>query len=172
MDPQNLELRPASMDMQASQEFEKASADAFWRKLRGKLTGRRRHMLSFDDVLDDAVQITNERHLGLRVVNIREIIGSVGRHGDFDRDFLPLRRELKTRWIGIQEARYRGNPLPPVELIKLGDGYFVRDGHHRISVARFHGQDFIEAIVTELDFVYYPERASIRDTRLTRALAR
>ena len=160
------------MDMQASQEFEKASGNAFWRGVRARLTGRRRHMLSFDDVLDDAVQITNERHLGLRVVSIREIIGSVGRPGDFDRDFLPLRRELKPRWIGIQEARFRGNPLPPVELYKLGDGYFVRDGHHRVSVARYHGQEFIEAVVTELDFVYYPERASIRDTRFTRALAR
>ena len=170
MYPQNLELRPASMEIEASQEFEKASGNAFWRGVRARFTGRRRHMLSFDDALD-AVKITNERHLGLRVVSIKEIIGSVGRPGDFDRDFLPLRRELKPRWISIQEARFRGNPLPPVELYKLGDGYFVRDGHHRISVARFHGQDFIEAVVTEMDFVYCPECGSIRDTQLTRVLA-
>jgi hypothetical protein len=166
----NLNLRAASAEMEGNHEFENASGNAWWRRLRARFTGRRRHLLSFDDVLD-VVQVTNERHLGLRVINVRDIIGTVGRHGDFDRDFLPLRRELKPRWISIHEARYRGNPLPPVELVKLGDGYFVRDGHHRISVARHYGQDFIEAVVTELDFVPCPECASIRDTTLIRALA-
>ena len=170
MYPTRLDLRPASLDVQAGQEFERASYRAWWKGLRARITGHHRHLLAFDDALD-AVHVTNERHLGLRTIAVRDILGTVGRHGDFDRDFLPLRRELKPRWISIHEARYRGNPLPPVELIKLGDGYFVRDGHHRISVARLYGQEFLEAVVTELDFVPSPHAASIRDTQLTRLLA-
>ncbi len=83
-----------------------------------------------------------------KTVPIDQICGSGGRVGDFDRDFNPLRSCTRQRWLGIAAARERGKALPPVALVKLGDFYFVQDGHHRISVARALGQRAIEATVT------------------------
>jgi hypothetical protein len=84
---------------------------------------------------------------GLRTVPIDQIRGSEGRVGDFDCDFHPLRYHTQERWLGIAAARQRGKELPPVALVQVGDLYFVRDGHHRISVARALGQTAIEARV-------------------------
>jgi len=80
-------------------------------------------------------------------VAIAQICGSEGRAADFDRDFNPLQDHTRDRWLGIAEAYQRGRYLPPVALIQVGDHYFVRDGHHRISVARALGQQAIEATV-------------------------
>jgi len=82
------------------------------------------------------------------MVSIRDIRGSEGRCGDFDADFRPLQGHTRDRWVGIATAREMGKTLPPVELIQIGDLYFVRDGHHRISVAQAMGQEAIEAEVT------------------------
>ena len=81
------------------------------------------------------------------MVPISQICGSEGRCHDFDRDFHPLQDHNKERWLGIARARQRGKALPPVELVRVGDVYFVLDGHHRISVARALGQRHIEAKV-------------------------
>ena len=86
-------------------------------------------------------------HAGLRTVTIDEIRGSEGRSQDFDRSFRPRADHNRTRWLSIASARQRGTPLPPVSLIQIGNTYFVRDGHHRISVARAMGQVDIEAEV-------------------------
>jgi hypothetical protein len=80
-------------------------------------------------------------------VPIRQICGSENRCGDFDRNFHPLHDHNKGRWLRIAQARQQGKSLPPVELVQVGDGYYVRDGHHRISVARALGQKSIEARV-------------------------
>jgi hypothetical protein len=85
---------------------------------------------------------------GIHTVPIRQIRGSEGRSRDFDADFRPLRAHAKHRWLGVAGARWRGTPLSPVTLIQIGGIYFVRDGHHRISVARAFGQPDIEAEVT------------------------
>jgi hypothetical protein len=82
-----------------------------------------------------------------RSVLIREIKGSESRAGDFDRDFNPLRDHNRGRWLNVATARERGRDLPPVALIQIGDAYFVRDGHHRISVAQALGQSTIQATV-------------------------
>jgi hypothetical protein len=82
-----------------------------------------------------------------RSVLIREIKGSEGRTGDFDRDFNPLHDHNRGRWLSVAGARQRGKDLPPVALIKIGDAYFVRDGHHRISVAHALGQSVVQARV-------------------------
>lgn len=83
----------------------------------------------------------------LRTVPLNQIRGSEGRVGDFDCDFYPLRQHTQERWLGIAKAWERGKELPPVALVQVGDIYFVRDGHHRISVARALGQTAIEARV-------------------------
>jgi hypothetical protein len=82
------------------------------------------------------------------MVPIQQIWGSEGRSADFDALFYPRQAHSQGRWVGIAAARMMGLVLPPVELIQVGDGYFVRDGHHRISVARALGEEYIEAEVT------------------------
>ncbi len=80
--------------------------------------------------------------------NLRSIIGSEGRAADFDLGFHPLDESARDRWVSMAVAYLRHLPLPPVELIQVGDAYFVRDGHHRISVGRAFGQIAIDAEVT------------------------
>ena len=92
----------------------------------------------------------NRRRLGRTVVAVEKVVGSVGRSRDFDTEFLPIRRSTGERWKRVDRAFHRGVDLPPVVLYELGDRYYVVDGNHRISVARFHGVQWIEADVTRL----------------------
>jgi len=92
----------------------------------------------------------NQLRLGTRVVDPGEIVGSVGRNGDFDACFMPLRGALAERWKRVDLAFHQDRVLPPVSLYKVGDAYFVEDGNHRVSVARFHGVPALDAEVTEL----------------------
>jgi len=84
---------------------------------------------------------------GIQVVPIHSIIGSEGRTADFDMGFHPLSEAERQRWINVAIAHLTGQPLAPVQLIQVGDAYFVRDGHHRISVSRAFGQLAIDAEV-------------------------
>jgi hypothetical protein len=86
----------------------------------------------------------------MRVVPVEKVVGSVGRHRDFDRAFLPSKADLEARWKKIDRIMHRAEELPPVSLYKIGDAYFVQDGNHRISVARQQGVEMIDAEVTEL----------------------
>jgi hypothetical protein len=79
----------------------------------------------------------NKVYLGMRVVLVEKIVGSVNRYGDFDRTFLPARASLETKWKSIDRAYHRSVELPPVSLYKIGEKYFVVDGNHRVSVARY-----------------------------------
>jgi hypothetical protein len=82
-------------------------------------------------------------------VPLSAIIGSLDRSQDFDRAWRPLLLSSRDRWINVAVAMASGRDLPPVELIHTRDGYYVSDGHHRISVARALGEDLIEANVIE-----------------------
>jgi hypothetical protein len=84
----------------------------------------------------------------VQTVAIGQIRGSEGRCEDFDSSFQPLKEHAEERWVSVARAQLRGLSLPPIELIQLGDVYFVRDGHHRISVAAALGQQEIDAVVT------------------------
>jgi hypothetical protein len=84
------------------------------------------------------------------VIAVDKVVGSVGRFKDFDGDFLPIRHSVGERWKRVDRAFHLGVDLPPVVLYKLGDSYYVLDGNHRISVARFQGVRWIEAEVTRL----------------------
>jgi hypothetical protein len=88
---------------------------------------------------------------GMRTVAVRQIGGSVGRCSEFDRDFLPARAGVRERWKRIDRAFWKDEELPPVSLYKVGGFYFVLDGHHRVSVAHYHGVEWIDAYVTEFD---------------------
>jgi hypothetical protein len=76
-------------------------------------------------------------------------VGSVGRHGEFDRNFMPAKSSLSYKWKRIDRALRRGVELPAVSLYKIGDAYFVEDGNHRVSVSRYQGIEMIDAEVTE-----------------------
>jgi hypothetical protein len=110
------------------------------------LAGRSRGLLSLEKAgAAHAAQAPADKET--RTVPICRIRGSESRGTDFDRDFNPLQTHTRERWLGIAAARQRGRNLPPVALIQVGDVYFVRDGHHRISVARALGYATVEATV-------------------------
>jgi hypothetical protein len=106
-------------------------------------------MLSLEDVRA-RLNVRGQRSLGHQTVPLDHIVGSEGRYSDFDRRFLPRSDTLRQRWSSIDRAMIEEVELPPVDLYKIGDIYFVRDGNHRVSVARQQGQDYIDAYVTEL----------------------
>jgi hypothetical protein len=106
-------------------------------------------VLPFQEVVD-ALGFVSERELGLQVVPIASIVGTVDRERDFDRRFRPTSGRVRSRWEQIAAAMRRGESMPPVDLMRIGEIYFVRDGHHRVSVARAQGLDTIDAYVTEV----------------------
>jgi hypothetical protein len=136
---------------QSDRDFSRARRRAFLRRIGAYL--RRdpgsNQLLSFDEV-KGALGAVSQVYLGLREVPVSKIVGSVGRHRDFDRAFLPSKPDLGTRWRRIDEIMHRAEELPPVSLYKIGDAYFVQDGNHRVSVARQQGVEMIDAEVIEL----------------------
>ena len=96
-------------------------------------------------------QIKNSHYLGIRSVKLDQIQGSEGRSKDFDRFFHSRQDRTRSRWITVASARMTGKELPPIELIQIGEIYFVRDGHHRISVARALGEKYLDAIITKFE---------------------
>lgn len=125
----------------------RARLRALQRALKGALTRKPRRLLALTEVAGCA-PILERHHLGVQEVAISQIRGSEGRSSDFDSDFLPLRSQSEDRWISVATALLLDVPLPPVELIQLGKDYFVRDGHHRISVAAALQHTHVDAIVT------------------------
>ena len=105
---------------------------------------------SLSDEVKKALGAVHQVHLGTRTVPVEKIVGSVGRHRDFDRAFLPSKGGNSARWKKIDALMHRAEELPPVSLYKIGDAYFVNDGNHRVSVARQQGIETVEAEVTEL----------------------
>ena len=136
---------------QADKDFSRARRRAFLRRLGAYLRrdAASNQLLSFDEVRG-ALGAVEQSYLGMRVVQVADIVGSVGRHRDFDRAFLPSKPSLGGRWKKIDQAMHRAEELPPVSLYKIGDAYFVRDGNHRVSVARQQGIEMIDAEVVEL----------------------
>lgn len=140
-------------DSIARDDFEHAYQRSLWRKLITRLTGKSNELLPFDEVRQ-AMPYRGQRDIGLQEVSLDKIVGSVGRYRDFDRAFLPTQRQTTERWVNISKARYREVALPPVELYKIGEVYFVKDGNHRVSVARERKQLMIDAYVTEIDIPF------------------
>jgi hypothetical protein len=107
-------------------------------------------ILPFEEVVEALGQV-GQTDLGLQVVPLDAIVGTVDRTVDFDRGFRPTSPRLRSRWERINAAQRRGATMPPVSLYKVGDLYFVRDGHHRVSVAKSLGRPDIDAYVTEVE---------------------
>jgi hypothetical protein len=126
--------------------YARARDRGLWGQVWSMLTGHSRCLLTLAEI-EATCTLHVHRSTVIQTVPLSQIRGSEGRRDDFDRDFNPLRDYNKARWLNIAAARRRGKALPPVELVQVGDIYFVLDGHHRISVARAMGQRDIEARV-------------------------
>jgi hypothetical protein len=126
--------------------YDQVHSQGQWGRIWSKLTGRSRRLLSLAEV-KTCCAVRTRAAAGMQTVSIKQIRGSESRSRDFDRDFNPLRHSSRARWLSIALARQQDKPLPAVQLIQVGDIYFVRDGHHRISVARALGQLHIDAEV-------------------------
>jgi len=127
--------------------YRQACLRARLRRLWARLTGAQCALLDLRKI-QGATTFRGSHDAGLQTVPLHQIRGSENRAADFDNEFCPRRGRTRDRWVGLAMARQEGTPLPPVKLIRVGDIYFVRDGHHRISVARALGEEFIEATVT------------------------
>jgi hypothetical protein len=129
-------------------DFARARSRAFLSDILSFFSGRPKRLLSYDQV-KEKLHIGGPIYRGIRTVEIARIVGSVNRYADFDHAFLPLHNRIASRWQNIDRAFYEDISLPPIVLYKVGEVYFVVDGHHRVSVARQQGQEFIEAEVRE-----------------------
>jgi hypothetical protein len=133
---------------QARSDFQRARFKAFLNQVWGALSGQPSSLLSYDEI-KEKLHVGGPIYRGLKTVRVDQIAGSLNRYHEFDRVFLPKSDELAQRWQSVNRAFYQEISLPPVVLYKVGEVYFVVDGHHRVSVARGQGQIFIEAEVRE-----------------------
>ena len=134
----------------AERDFEKILFKSFFIKLLNRFKDSPATLLSLDDIRK-RFHLQKESYYGLKAVEIDKIMGSEGRYSEFDHHFLPTSPKTRQKWININSAVRDNINLPPVQLYKVDDVFFVRDGNHRISVAKALGQKFIEAEVTEIE---------------------
>jgi len=172
-----------SLSVQARSDFQRARFKAFLNRAWDSLSGQRTMLLSYDDI-KGKLHIGGPIYRGVQTVRLDQIAGSLNRYHEFDRVFLPASDKLADRWQNVNRAFYEEISLPPVVLYKVGQVYFVVDGHHRVSVAREQGQIYIEAEVRECatrvditadikpedleileDKVHFLERTSLDDIR-------
>jgi hypothetical protein len=137
------------LDMKARDDFNKAKHRATIAMILNALTPRKQQLMSLQDVRK-LVKPKNETYRGMQVVELEKIVGSEGRYRDFSKEFLPRYEYLRKRWEGIDKAHLKNIILPPIKLYKIGEIYFVRDGNHRVSVAKLQGVRNIDAEVIEL----------------------
>ena len=117
--------------------------------LMAKITGGKVDLLSYDEVAK-RIKSRQQIEMGTQMIPLDKIVGSVGRYRDFTRTFLPRAGVSPERWARVDAVMNSMEGFPPIEVYKIGDVYFVRDGNHRVSVARANGLTHIEAYVTEI----------------------
>ena len=135
--------------IRAIQDFDAARARAFRRSLRTILTGRAQRLRSIDPLLR-AAGFEGRSFGGVQEIPVDRIVGSAApdfKSGDFDPGFLPINRRMRDRWTRIYQAMVEGDELPPIDVYKVDDNYYVIDGHHRVSVARNLDRPMINARV-------------------------
>jgi hypothetical protein len=155
-------LEYISIEEQVDADFARARRRAFLRRVGARLRGGSTapHLASFEEIRT-TLEAYNKVRLGRRTVLVERIVGSVGRYEDFDPVFMPARASLRTRWKRVDRAFHRSEQLPPVRLYKVADAYYVEDGNHRVSVARYQGVQWIDAEVVELGHPLSVLRASV-----------
>jgi hypothetical protein len=138
----------ADLTHRAETDFSRARFKSFLNKIRSVISGQPSRLLSYDEVRA-SLRIGGPIYRGIQTVAVAQIAGSLNRYHQFDRAFLPTENQIAPRWVSVDRAFYKAVSLPPVLLYKVGQVYFVVDGHHRVSVAREQGQQFIDAEVRE-----------------------
>jgi hypothetical protein len=136
----------------AQDDFQRARRSQVMSQLARRLSRDARDVdviLPFGEVVE-ALGRVEERYVGLQTIELDSILGTVDRARGFDRQFRPTTARVRARWERIANAARRGEPLPPISVYRIGDVHFVRDGHHRVSVARALGRETIEAYVVEV----------------------
>ena len=133
----------------AISDFNNAHRKASLKSVVSQLTGENINLLSYEEVLK-RLRLKGQVERGRFEIPLDKIIGSVGRYTDFTRDFLPRKISDSQRWVSVKLATESMEGVPPIEVYKVGDYYFVRDGNHRVSIARQNGQSHIEAYVIEV----------------------
>jgi hypothetical protein len=136
--------------IKSEEKFDNAQRRAFIRDVLAVLTRHHpKDLLSYQEVRV-RLHALDERAQGTQMIELDKIIGSVGRYRDFTREFLPRAGANRERWKRLDAALNRLEYVPPIEVYRIGDVYFVKDGNHRVSVARANGLTHIEAFVTEV----------------------
>lgn len=148
-----------AFDAEVRHDFERARRNAFLHDLLAVFQRRPNDLIPYHEVRQ-RVAPEGESYRGLQTVRLDQIVGSMDRFTDFNRAFLPRRGFIAGRWQNVDRAYYQDVQLPPIQLYKVGDVYFVKDGNHRVSVARQRGQEFIDAEVIE-GHIRAPLRASM-----------
>ena len=139
---------PDQFSERVRSDFSRARFKAFLNKVWGTISGHPTNLLSYDDI-KEKLHIGGPIYRGVQTVHIEQIVGSLNRYHQFDRAFLPIQDETSSRWQNVDRAFYEDIYLPPIVLYKVGQVFFVVDGHHRVSVACGQGQEFIEAEIRE-----------------------
>ena len=150
-------------------KFQAIQNRVFWQDMLRHLTGRHSELLNFDEVRS-RLHLHEEHYEGVRDIPLENIVGSVGRYKDFTATFLPKNSTLKERWSRVYALANSLEGPPPIELYKVGDAYFVRDGNHRVSVARQLGAKTIQAHVVALP-TSVPLRPGMSDQQMAAAEA-
>lgn len=138
--------------IRAGEDFDAARFRAFRRAASAALTRRARRLASIDEVLE-AAHAEGRSYGGVQEIPLDKIVGSAAsaaKSEDFDAAFLPTTARLRHRWTRIYREMVEGAELPPIDVYKVGDGYYVIDGHHRVSVARSLGRKTITARVIDV----------------------
>ncbi|MFZ4816074.1 MAG: hypothetical protein ACOYL5_16175 [Phototrophicaceae bacterium] len=130
-------------------QFERLQMRAFWDEMLGVLQQKPVHLLSFDEV-KHKLHLRDQVYRGLQEIPLDAIVGSVGRYKDFTAHFLPRNPQMMDRWSNVYAQIQGMTGVPPIEVYKVGEVYFVRDGNHRVSIRRGMGDTHIEAYVWEI----------------------
>lgn len=132
------------------QDFSRAYRKGFWRSILSWMRNADNDLLPFDEVIK-RIPLKGQSYQGLKQIETDRIIGSVSRFAEFDRAFLPRQTHTRERWESIDQAYYKEVILPPIDVYQIGDVYFVKDGNHRVSVARERGQLYMDAYVVKIN---------------------
>lgn len=134
---------------QSEEDFNKAHTKAFINEIQHLLSPEEASLISLNDV-KQMIKSNAETYIGMQVIPIEKIVGSEGRYKDFDNRFFPKSSHLRNRWQHVDQAAIDSVILPPIKVYEIAGLYFVRDGNHRVSVAKARGTEFIDAEVVSL----------------------
>lgn len=143
------ENEKTSLKSEGRAKFDKAFFQAFWEEVSEQLSKKPMGLLSFDEV-KSRLHLSDQSYKGLMEIPLERIVGSVGRYKDFTRKFLPKNADMIERWSNVYAQVNSLEGVPPIDVFEVDDVYFVRDGNHRVSIARQMGLKTIEAYVTKI----------------------